>query len=101
MSVAVNGMEAVQACLSEQFDIVLMDLQMPEMDGFEATRQIRDKLGNAAPPIVAVTASASQQDRLEILNAGMCEHLIKPFKKETLIQIILDIQNQKSVNTKK
>lgn len=100
VSLAVNGMEAVQACLSEQFDIVLMDLQMPEMDGFEATRQIRDKLGNAAPPIVAVTASASQQDRLEILNAGMCEHLIKPFKKETLIQIILDIQNQKSVNTK-
>ncbi len=96
VSLAVNGVEAVQACLSEQFDIVLMDLQMPEMDGFEATRQIRENMGNAAPPIVAVTASASKQDRLEILNAGMCEHLIKPFKKETLIQIILDIQNQNS-----
>lgn len=93
VSLAVNGIEAVQACLSEQFDIVLMDLQMPEMDGFEATRQIREKMGNAAPPIVAVTASASEQDRVALLNAGMCEHVIKPFKKETLIQILLDAQN--------
>lgn len=98
VSLAVNGIEAVQACLSEQFDIVLMDLQMPEMDGFEATRQIREKMGNAAPPIVAVTASASEQDRVALLNAGMCGHVIKPFKKETLIQILLDAQNNSATN---
>ncbi len=62
---------------------------MPEMDGYEATARILEELGNAAPPIVAVTASASEQDRMDILNAGMCEHVIKPFKKETLIRILL------------
>ncbi|BET25598.1 PAS domain S-box-containing protein [Limnobacter thiooxidans] len=92
VTLAENGKEAVTACLAEKFDIVLMDLQMPEMDGYEATAQILKLLGNEAPPIVAVTASASEQDRLEILNAGMCEHVIKPFKKETLIQILLDIK---------
>lgn len=97
VSLAVNGVEAVQACLSERFDIVLMDLQMPEMDGFEATRVIRKKLGQAAPPIVALTASANAQDRVDILNAGMCEHVIKPFKKENLIKILLDIQTNGSV----
>jgi PAS domain S-box-containing protein len=94
VTLAENGREAVQACLSETFDIVLMDLQMPEMDGYEATAQILNQLGGKAPPIVAVTASASEQDRLEILNAGMCEHVIKPFKKETLIQILLGIKGQ-------
>ncbi len=91
---AENGKEAVQACTTERYDMVLMDLQMPEMDGFEATARILEELGNAAPPIVAVTASASEQDRMDILNAGMCEHVIKPFKKETLIRILLDIQGQ-------
>lgn len=91
---AENGKEAVEACATEYFDMVLMDLQMPEMDGFEATSRILEKLGSSAPPIVAVTASASEQDRMDILNAGMCEHVIKPFKKETLINILLDIQGQ-------
>jgi len=68
---AENGKEAVQACTTERYDMVLMDLQMPEMDGFEATARILEELGNAAPPIVAVTASASEQDRMDILNAGM------------------------------
>ena len=96
VTLAENGLEAVKACLSEPFDIVLMDLQMPEMDGFEATARILSELGEAAPPIVAVTASASEQDRVEVLGAGMCEHVIKPFKKETLIQILMDIQNKPS-----
>jgi len=94
VSLAENGKEAVKACLEQHFDMVLMDLQMPEMDGFEATARIIEELGNKSPPIVAVTASATEQDRLEILNAGMCEHVIKPFKKETLMRILLDIQNK-------
>lgn len=96
---AENGKEAVQACVTERYDMVLMDLQMPEMDGYEATARILEELGNAAPPIVAVTASASEQDRMDILNAGMCEHVIKPFKKETLIRILLDIQGQQSTKS--
>lgn len=96
VDLAENGKEAVQACLSEKFDLVLMDLQMPEMDGFEATAKILQELGNAAPPIIAVTASASEQDRMDILRAGMCEHVIKPFKKETLMRIMLEIQAQNS-----
>lgn len=70
---------------------------MPEMDGFEATRRIRQNMGDAAPPIVALTASASAQDRIQILNAGMCEHVIKPFKKETLINTLQNIKNRESV----
>jgi len=97
VSLAENGVEAVQACRSETFDLVLMDLQMPEMDGFEATAKIIEMLGREAPPIIAVTASASEQDRMEILNAGMCEHVIKPFKKETLMRIMLDIPGQACV----
>lgn len=96
---AENGKEAVQACVTERYDMVLMDLQMPEMDGYEATARILEELGNAAPPIVAVTASASEQDRMDILNAGMCEHVIKPFKKETLMRILLDIQGQQSTES--
>ncbi len=94
VTLAENGRQAVNACLEQRFDMVLMDLQMPEMDGFEATARIIEELGNNSPPIVAVTASATEQDRLEILNAGMCEHVIKPFKKETLMRILLDIQGK-------
>ncbi|HEX5485697.1 MAG TPA: ATP-binding protein, partial [Limnobacter sp.] len=96
VEMAVNGREAVERCLIEPFDLVLMDLQMPEMDGFEATSKIQEALGNKAPPIVAVTASATEQDRLDILKAGMCEHVIKPFKKETLIRILLGVNYEKT-----
>ncbi|GLR26938.1 PAS domain S-box protein [Limnobacter litoralis] len=96
VEMAVNGREAVERCLMEPFDLVLMDLQMPEMDGFEATSKIQEALGNKAPPIVAVTASATEQDRLDILKAGMCEHVIKPFKKETLIRILLGVNYEKT-----
>ncbi|HEX4880517.1 MAG TPA: PAS domain S-box protein [Limnobacter sp.] len=96
VQLAENGREAVKACASGQFDLVLMDLQMPEMDGFEATTAILEELGASAPPIVAVTASATEQDRLQILEAGMCEHLVKPFKKESLLRIILDLQQTES-----
>lgn len=90
VSTAENGIEAIQACQQQTFHWVLMDLQMPEMDGFEATRTIREQLGTQAPKIIALTASASEKDRQELLNAGMCEHIIKPFKKENLLHILLN-----------
>ncbi|HEY1059091.1 MAG TPA: PAS domain S-box protein [Limnobacter sp.] len=90
VDLAENGLLAVQACANKAYDFVLMDLQMPEMDGFAATHAIRQAMGDKAPRIVAVTASASEKDRIEILRAGMCEHVVKPFKKETLIRILME-----------
>ncbi|MDO9311627.1 MAG: response regulator, partial [Nitrosomonas sp.] len=77
-----NGLEAINAYSSQQFDLILMDCNMPVMDGFEATRRIRalEQLTNAMPtPIVALTAHAFDHVRQECLDAGMNEHLSKPF----------------------
>jgi two-component system sensor histidine kinase/response regulator len=84
VNVAKNGAEAVEAFSKSAFDLVLMDCHMPEMDGFEATRKIREmeKQGNLKRiPIVALTANAMQQDREECLNAGMDDHLSKPYSR--------------------
>ncbi|MGB0127278.1 MAG: response regulator [Rhodocyclaceae bacterium] len=86
VSVAANGAEAVEAVNREPFDIVLMDVQMPEMDGLEATRAIRAGAAATADPlpIIALTANARKEDRDECLNAGMDDFLSKPFSEEAL-----------------
>jgi len=91
VTVANNGLEALDAFRGASFDLVLMDCQMPEMDGFEASRKIREreKETNAARvPIIALTANAMQQDRDECLNAGMDDHLSKPYSREELRNIL-------------
>jgi len=70
-------------------DLILMDIQMPEMDGYEATHAIQQKLGAAAPPIVAMTANAMVADRVAALKAGMADHIGKPFDLTQLIAVIL------------
>jgi signal transduction histidine kinase/CheY-like chemotaxis protein/HPt (histidine-containing phosphotransfer) domain-containing protein len=93
--VAVNGREAVARAKSEQFDLILMDCQMPVMDGYQATRAIREwERGNDHPgrprlPIIAMTANALDGDREKCLAAGMDDYIAKPIKRETLI-IALD-----------
>lgn len=81
---ASNGFEAVAAleggAESEPFDIVLMDLQMPEMDGYEATRRIRANPRFDSVPIVAMTAHAMIEERLQCLQAGMNDHISKPIE---------------------
>ncbi len=83
-----NGREAVAALLDAAFDIVLMDCQMPEMDGFEATRLIRSAGRYATLPIIALTGSAMDGDREQCLAAGMDDYLAKPFTQEALRNVL-------------
>ncbi len=81
---AVNGKEAVKAVQDKVYDLVLMDVQMPEIDGLEATRQIRSNSNIMQPRIIAMTAHAMQGDREECLAAGMDDYIQKPIRKNDL-----------------
>ena len=84
-----NGLEAVEAFTSINYDLVLMDCQMPEMDGFEATSVIRCKTaGGASVPIVAMTAHAMKGDRERCLEAGMSDYITKPVRAEELATVL-------------
>jgi CheY-like chemotaxis protein len=87
--IAVNGKDAFERATASSFDIVLMDCQMPEMDGFEATARIRAALvGRRRIPILAHTANASDAYRQRCLDAGMDAHLSKPLKLEKLAEAL-------------
>jgi len=98
VKIASNGIEAVDAFVSEAFDLILMDGQMPEMDGLEAATEIR-RIEKEAPdflaqrsghvPIIAVTANAMKGDRERFLGAGMDEYIAKPIKKKDLEAVII------------
>ncbi|MCA0303076.1 MAG: response regulator [Proteobacteria bacterium] len=84
-----NGSEAVTAAAAGGFDVVLMDVQMPEMDGYEATRRIRALKSPAATvPIIALTAFAQPADRERALAAGMTDHLTKPIRLPALATVL-------------
>jgi two-component system sensor histidine kinase/response regulator len=89
--VAVNGREALSALQASSYDLVLMDVQMPEMDGFEATSRIRGgqvASGCTDIPIIAMTAHAMKGDRKRCLDAGMNDYLTKPIDAKTLLEKI-------------
>lgn len=86
VSVAANGQEALVACQTTQFDLVLMDWHMPVMDGFEATRQIRQQLAHyETVPIIGVTANVIDSETDHHLEAGMNDVLTKPIKRDELV----------------
>ena len=87
---AKNGQEAIAIAKAHQPDIILMDIQMPVMDGIEATRQIRLDPNLVNIPIIAMTALAMSGDRDRCLNAGANEYVSKPLK---LKQLVTTIQN--------
>lgn len=87
-----NGMEAVEACRRQPFDLVFMDVRMPEMDGFEATRRVRDEAkDDNLPYIVAVTANAMDGDRDTCRAAGMHDYLSKPVSMDEMRRVIAAI----------
>jgi CheY-like chemotaxis protein/HPt (histidine-containing phosphotransfer) domain-containing protein len=87
--IAGNGIEVLQALERQPYDMILMDIHMPEMDGFEATRLILEQWPQNRPRIVAVTANAMQGDREECLAAGMDDYISKPIQVREL-QLVLE-----------
>jgi signal transduction histidine kinase/CheY-like chemotaxis protein/ligand-binding sensor domain-containing protein len=84
-----NGAEAVAAVRDEAYDVVLMDVQMPEMDGLEATRRLRsEQLSHGQPYIIALTASVMKEDRRRCQEAGMDAFLSKPVRREQLVRAL-------------
>jgi signal transduction histidine kinase/DNA-binding response OmpR family regulator len=92
--VACNGKEAVEAVERQRYDVVLMDVQMPEMDGLEATNKIRENLGEKHPWIIALTANALQGDREKYLGIGMDDYLSKPIRVDELAKALSHAASQ-------
>lgn len=82
--IAGNGLEAVDAVLRQNYDLVFMDVQMPEMDGLEATKKIIEEKGKKRPKIIAMTANAMQGDKERCLAAGMDDYIPKPINLEVV-----------------
>jgi signal transduction histidine kinase/ActR/RegA family two-component response regulator len=85
-----NGREAVEMLKKKSYDLIFMDVQMPEIDGFQATRIIREQYGSI-PLIVAMTANAMNEDKENCINAGMDDYLSKPLNFELLTQKLVDM----------
>jgi len=89
---ASNGIEAVESVQRQTYDVVLMDVQMPELDGLDATRQICTLFApDRRPRIVAMTANAMQGDREMCIGAGMDDYLTKPIRVDRLVEALHNV----------
>ena len=90
VDVALNGADALEQVQRKQYDLILMDIQMPVMDSFQATREIRALGGKFSDiPIIAMTAYALEGDSRKSIEAGMNHHLTKPFEPDTFVETIV------------
>jgi two-component system, sensor histidine kinase and response regulator len=94
VTVANNGVEALWAFDRQEFDVILMDVQMPEMGGFEATAKIRERQRGASIPILAMTAHAMTGDRERCLDAGMDDYIAKPIRGAALLELVAKYRRQ-------
>jgi PAS domain S-box-containing protein len=90
IDLAENGLEAIQANQTQIYDLILMDVQMPKMDGLTATKSIRSRKSNSQTKIVAMTADAMSEDRQACFDAGMDDYISKPVNMSEIIQLILN-----------
>lgn len=99
--VAGNGLEVVEAVARQPYDVVLMDIEMPEMDGMEATRRILAEHPEASrPKIIAVTANAMDGDREKFIAAGMSDYVSKPIRVDALVAALQSCCGEKSKETR-
>lgn len=99
ITVVDNGLKAIEAVENENWDAILMDMQMPEMDGYNATKIIRKNPKFKELPIIAMTAHAMSGDREKCLKAGMNDYVTKPFSPNNLFSVLSRWINQKSADT--
>lgn len=89
IDIAENGLEAVEKSSKFTYDIIFMDVQMPEMDGLQATQEIKSSMQEDSPVIIAMTANAMPEDRQKCIDAGMDDYLSKPFKPAELQKLLV------------
>ncbi|MFD1817135.1 PAS domain S-box-containing protein [Pseudarcicella hirudinis] len=95
-----KAIELVKSSVNERFDLILMDIQMPEMDGIETTKRLREMEGAGLPPVVAMTAYAMKEDRDRFLSNGMNDYISKPIRAENLVRKVKEWVDKKlSVKT--
>ena len=92
--IASNGIEAVESIERQVYDVILMDVQMPEMDGLDATRTIRKLTAVTQPHIIAMTANAMEGDREMCLAAGMNDYVSKPIRVNELVEALLKVERK-------
>lgn len=97
VDIAGDGIDAVEQSAKREFDVIFMDMQMPRLDGLEATRRIRLRGGaDATRPIVAMTANAMDGDRERCLDAGMNDYITKPISRESLTRVLATLDPHRS-----